>query len=129
MRYIGNKAKLLMEIDNMLISKGIKQEGLTFCDAFSGTATVGDYFNGFYKISTLFPLYYKAFISPIFRLFLVSFISLLSENTASKKRVSFLLVRFWYAVKSAMYLSISTVEFFIKIFLWYSTVNNYKALV
>ena len=84
---------------------------------------------GFLKNSVLFPLYYKAFISPIFRLFLVSFISVLSENTASKKRVSFLLVRFWYAVKSAMYLSISTVEFFIKIFLWYSTANNNKALV
>lgn len=50
MRYIGNKAKLLDEIDKMLIKKGLKTEGLTFCDAFSGTATVGNYFNGFYKI-------------------------------------------------------------------------------
>lgn len=50
MRYIGNKAKLLEEIDKMLIKKGIKVQGLTFCDAFSGTATVGNYFNGFYKI-------------------------------------------------------------------------------
>lgn len=50
MRYIGNKKKLLNEIDNLLIEKGIKCEGLTFCDLFSGTATVGDYFNGFYKI-------------------------------------------------------------------------------
>lgn len=50
MRYMGNKTKLLEEIDKILIKKGIKKEGLIFCDAFSGTATVGNYFNGFYKI-------------------------------------------------------------------------------
>lgn len=50
MRYIGNKAKLLKEIDKLLEKKEIKKEGLTFCDIFSGTATVGDYYNGFYKI-------------------------------------------------------------------------------
>lgn len=50
MRYIGNKAKLLEEIDELLIKKELKKEGLIFCDIFSGTATVGDYYNGFYKI-------------------------------------------------------------------------------
>lgn len=50
MRYIGNKAKLLDEINNLLVEKNIKKENMTFCDIFSGTATVGDYFNGFYKI-------------------------------------------------------------------------------
>lgn len=50
MRYIGNKAKLLKEIDNLLEEKELKKEGLIFCDIFSGTATVGDYFNGFYQI-------------------------------------------------------------------------------
>lgn len=50
MRYIGNKAKLLEEIDNLLEKKGLKKEGLIFCDIFSGTATVGDYYNGYYNI-------------------------------------------------------------------------------
>lgn len=50
MRYIGNKAKLLNEIDKLLEEKKIKKEGLIFCDIFSGTATVGDYYNGFYQI-------------------------------------------------------------------------------
>ncbi len=50
MRYIGNKAKLLDEIDKLLEKQNLKKEGLTFCDIFSGTATVGSYYNGFYKI-------------------------------------------------------------------------------
>jgi modification methylase llaI len=50
MRYIGNKKKLLNEIDSLLEKKQLKKEGLVFCDLFSGTATVGDYYNGFYKI-------------------------------------------------------------------------------
>lgn len=50
MRYIGNKAKLLNEIDKLLEEKNLKKQGLTFCDIFSGTATVGNYYNGFYKI-------------------------------------------------------------------------------
>ena len=50
MRYIGNKAKLLDEIDKLLQRKKLKIEGLTFCDIFSGTATVSNYYNGFYNI-------------------------------------------------------------------------------
>lgn len=50
MRYIGNKSKLLSEIDNLLIEKGIKKQGAVFCDLFSGTATVGGYYSGFYRI-------------------------------------------------------------------------------
>ncbi len=50
MRYIGNKAKLLNEITKLLEAKGLNKEGLVFCDAFSGTATVGNHFNDFYKI-------------------------------------------------------------------------------
>ena len=50
MRYIGNKNKLLKEIDNLLVEKGLKKEGLIFCDLFSGSGTVSNYFNGFYKI-------------------------------------------------------------------------------
>ena len=76
-------------------------------------------------IPTLLQGIYQPYFSAISRIFHISII----REYSLKNRVSFLLVRFWYAVKSAMYLSISTVEFFIKIFLWYSTVNNYKALV
>lgn len=50
MRYIGNKTKLLNEIDKILEEKGLKKEGLTFCDIFSGTATVANHYNGFYRI-------------------------------------------------------------------------------
>lgn len=50
MRYIGNKSKLLNEIDKLLEEKGLKTQGLVFCDIFSGTATVGDRYNGLYKI-------------------------------------------------------------------------------
>ena len=50
MRYIGNKSKLLSEIDNLLIEKGLKKQGAVFCDLFSGTATVGGYYSGFYRI-------------------------------------------------------------------------------
>ena len=50
MRYIGNKSKLLTEIDLLLKEKKLKIKGLTFCDAFSGTATVSNYYNGFYRL-------------------------------------------------------------------------------
>jgi len=50
MRYIGNKCKLLKEINNLLGTKGLKIQGLTFCDIFSGTATVANNYNGFYEI-------------------------------------------------------------------------------
>lgn len=50
MRYIGNKAKLLDEIEKLIKEKGIYEDGLTFCDAFSGTATVGNHFNGKFKV-------------------------------------------------------------------------------
>lgn len=50
MRYIGNKTKLIAEINELLESKNLNIKGLKFCDIFSGTATVGNHFNGFYKI-------------------------------------------------------------------------------
>jgi len=50
MRYIGNKAKLLDKIDKILEEKNLKTEGLVFCDIFSGTATVAEKYNNFYKI-------------------------------------------------------------------------------
>ena len=50
MRYMGNKCKLLNEIDKLLMEKNLKVKGLTFCDAFSGTATVANFYNGFFKL-------------------------------------------------------------------------------
>lgn len=50
MRYIGSKTKLLSAIQELLEDKGLAQPGLTFCDIFSGTSTVGDYFKNTYRI-------------------------------------------------------------------------------
>lgn len=50
MRYIGNKTKLLQEIDNLLAEKHLKKQGAVFCDLFSGTATVGGHYSGLYQI-------------------------------------------------------------------------------
>lgn len=49
MRYIGQKTKLLDNIECLLEDKGIVSKDLVFCDAFSGTATVGMYFRDKYK--------------------------------------------------------------------------------
>ena len=50
MRYIGNKTKLLNELKNVLKRKKIYDENLIFCDAFSGTGTVSDFFKDKYRI-------------------------------------------------------------------------------
>ena len=50
MRYIGNKSKLIKYIEELIVDKKINKENYTFCDAFSGTATVGDYFKDRFKI-------------------------------------------------------------------------------
>lgn len=50
MRYIGNKNKILNYIEELINDKGINKENYTFCDAFSGTATVGNYFKNRFKI-------------------------------------------------------------------------------
>ena len=49
MRYIGNKSKILNYIEELINDKKIDKENYTFCDAFSGTATVGMYFKDKYK--------------------------------------------------------------------------------
>ncbi|MCI9545740.1 MAG: Dam family site-specific DNA-(adenine-N6)-methyltransferase [Lachnospiraceae bacterium] len=49
MRYIGQKTKLLDNIELLLSDKKILSKDLVFCDAFSGTATVGMYFKDKYK--------------------------------------------------------------------------------
>lgn len=50
MRYIGNKNKIINQIDQLINDKNINKENYTFCDAFSGTATVGNYFKDKFKI-------------------------------------------------------------------------------
>ena len=50
MRYIGNKNKILNYIESLINDKNINKENYTFCDAFSGTATVGNYFKDKFKI-------------------------------------------------------------------------------
>ena len=50
MRYIGNKNKILNYIESLIVDKKINKENYTFCDAFSGTATVGNYFKDKFKI-------------------------------------------------------------------------------
>ena len=49
MRYLGKKTKLLNNIEQLLIEKNIISPELVFCDAFSGTGTVGMYFRDKYK--------------------------------------------------------------------------------
>lgn len=50
MRYIGNKSKILNQIEQLIIDKNINRENYTFCDAFSGTSTVGNFFKDRFKI-------------------------------------------------------------------------------
>ena len=50
MRYIGNKNRILNYIESLINDKKINKENYTFCDAFSGTATVGNYFKDRFKI-------------------------------------------------------------------------------
>ena len=40
MRFIGNKTKLLDEIEKLLIDKKLNKRGIKFCDLFAGTCTV-----------------------------------------------------------------------------------------
>ena len=50
MRYIGNKNKILNYIETLINDKKINKQNYTFCDAFSGTATVGNYFKDNLKL-------------------------------------------------------------------------------
>lgn len=50
MRYLGNKTRMMENIDSFIKERGIKGE--TFCDMFAGSASVADYFKGKYKIIT-----------------------------------------------------------------------------
>ena len=50
MRYIGNKQKILQQIADVVYSLNIDKDNSTFFDAFSGTATVGNFFKDRFKI-------------------------------------------------------------------------------
>ena len=63
MRYIGNKQKILSEIENLIESLKLNNENYTFCDLFSGTATVGNYFKDKYRIISNDNLYMSYVIS------------------------------------------------------------------
>ena len=50
MRYLGNKASIVCEIDNFLSSCGLTGNGYTFFDAFCGTGSVAEHFKNKYSI-------------------------------------------------------------------------------
>ena len=57
MRYIGSKGKIVDQIESLISSLKLDKENYTFFDAFSGTATVGNYFKDRYKIISNDTLY------------------------------------------------------------------------
>lgn len=63
MRYIGNKTKLLTELENFLIKNKLNKKGSVFCDLFAGTCTVGDYFKDRFEIIANDTLYFSFAIS------------------------------------------------------------------
>ena len=63
MRYIGNKTKMLDEIDDLLKRHNIDREGLTFFDAFAGTASVAHHFKSKYRLIANDNLYFSYVIT------------------------------------------------------------------
>lgn len=63
MRYIGNKTNVLDEIDGLIERKGLKVKGLTFFDAFTGTASVAQRYKGVYKLIANDNLYFSYVIA------------------------------------------------------------------
>ena len=63
MRYIGNKEKILKEIEEVITDNKLDAKCKTFVDAFSGTATVGEYFKDRFKIIANDNLYMSYVIS------------------------------------------------------------------
>ena len=60
MRYIGAKTELLSEIADFMKHQGLfNKKNYTFCDAFSGTGTVSDYFKNNFRISANDVQYYS----------------------------------------------------------------------
>lgn len=63
MRYIGNKEKILKEIEEVILDNKLDKKCKRFCDAFSGTATVGEYFKNRFQIIANDNLYLSYVIS------------------------------------------------------------------
>ena len=63
MRYIGSKTALVENIHDLIKIKNIDQSILTFCDAFSGTGAVGEYFKDKFRIIANDVQYYSYVIS------------------------------------------------------------------
>lgn len=63
MRYIGNKEKILKEIENVIIYNKLNKKCRSFCDAFSGTSTVGEHFKDEFQIIANDNLYLSYVIS------------------------------------------------------------------
>lgn len=63
MRYIGNKEKILKEIEDVIIKNNLYEECESFFDAFSGTSTVGEFFKDRFKIIANDNLYMSYVIS------------------------------------------------------------------
>lgn len=63
MRYIGNKSKVLNKIDNLIDKKGLNKKGLTFFDAFTGTATVAHHYKNKYHLLANDNLYFSYVIA------------------------------------------------------------------
>lgn len=63
MRYIGNKEKILKEIENVIIYNKLDKKCCSFCDAFSGTSTVGEHFKDEFQIIANDNLYLSYVIS------------------------------------------------------------------
>lgn len=63
MRYIGNKNALVDSIYKLIKDKKIDKKSYTFCDAFSGTGVVGEYFKNKFRIIANDIQYYSFVIS------------------------------------------------------------------
>lgn len=61
MRFIGNKTRLLMNIQKVIENHNIKGE--TFCDIFAGSGSVGDYFKDKYTVISNDYLYFLSVIN------------------------------------------------------------------
>ena len=63
MRYIGNKTKILDEIDHLIKDKGLDKNGLRFFDAFTGTASVAHHYKDKYNLIANDNLYFSYVIA------------------------------------------------------------------
>jgi len=63
MRFIGNKEKILNEIDEIFKKNNLEKKAKTLCDAFSGTATVGDFFKDRFQVLANDNMYFSYVMS------------------------------------------------------------------